>query len=163
MASNMISTLDFATFQVDRHAHHVSMLGWKEKSMKVFLVDDSLVIRQRLRRMVAEVNEVTVIGEAADAQEAISAIIEQKPDVVILDIHLLNGSGIDVLQKLKMATPDTAVIVLTNYPYPQYRQRCTEAGADFFFVKSTEFDQVVPALKQLIQRASDLVARPRTE
>jgi len=131
--------------------------------MKVFLVDDSLVIRQRLKRMLADVQGVQVTGEAGDAQEAMDAILEQKPDVVLLDIHLLNGSGMDILQTLKKATPAPAVIVLTNYPYPQYRQKCTEAGADFFFVKSTEFDQVVPALKQLIQRARNSVARPQTE
>lgn len=123
--------------------------------MKVFLVDDSLVIRQRLKRMLAEVQEVQVVGEAGEVQEAKDAILGLKPDVVLLDIHLFNGSGIDVLQSLKKEKPAPAVIILTNYPYPQYRQKCLEAGADFFFVKSTEFDQVVPALKQLIQQTRD--------
>ncbi len=154
---------DFFTFQVDRHAAHFSMLDWKGKSMKVFLVDDSLVFRQRLKRMLADVPEVQVTGEAGDAQEATDAILKQNPDVVLLDIHLLDGNGIDVLQTLKKATPAPAVIILTNYPYPQYRQKCLKAGADFFFVKSTEFDQVVPALKQLIQRARNSVARPPTQ
>ncbi len=129
--------------------------------MNVFLVDDSLVIRQRLKRMLSEVKEVKVIGEAGAAQEATDAILEQKPDVVLLDIHLLGGSGIDVLQNLKKARPAPAVIILTNYPYPQYRQKCLKAGADFFFVKSREFDQVVPALRQLIQQAGDAGAGPR--
>ena len=96
-----------------------------------------------------------MVGESGQVQEATNAILEQKPDVVLLDIHLFNGNGIDVLQRLKKEKPAPAVIILTNYPYPQYRQKCLEAGADFFFVKSTEFDQVVPALKQLIQQASD--------
>jgi DNA-binding NarL/FixJ family response regulator len=129
--------------------------------MKIFLVDDSVVIRQRLKRLLADMNGVTVIGESGNAQEATDAILGQKPDVVLLDIHLLNdGSGIDVLQTLKKTKPAPAVIVLTNYPYPQYRQKCLEAGADFFFIKSTEFDQVVPALKQLIQKASDASGSP---
>ena len=123
--------------------------------MKVFLVDDSMVIRQRLKRLLAELEEVQVIGEAGQVQQATDAILEQKPDVVLLDIHLFNGNGIDVLRRLKKEKPAPAVIILTNYPYPQYRQECIEAGADFFFVKSTEFDQVVPALKQLIQQTRD--------
>ncbi|MBI5652322.1 MAG: response regulator transcription factor [Chloroflexi bacterium] len=131
--------------------------------MKIFLVDDSVVFLQRLKRMLADVKEIQVIGETGNAYQAPDMILKQKPDVVILDIHLLNGSGIDVLQSLKKAKPAPAVIVLTNYPYPQYRQKCLEAGADFFFVKSTEFEQVVPALKQLIQRARNSVARPLTE
>ena len=123
--------------------------------MKIFLVDDSMVIRQRLKRLLADVEEVQVIGEAGQVQQATDAILEQKPDVVLLDIHLFNGNGIDVLRRLKKEKPAPAVIILTNYPYPQYRQECIEAGADFFFVKSTEFDQVVPALKQLIQQTRD--------
>jgi two-component system response regulator DesR len=159
----MISERDFFTVQVDRHTAHFSNLDLKGTSMNVFLVEDSLVIRHRLKRLLAEVKEVQVIGETGDAQEAISAILEQKPDVVLLDIHLLNGNGIDVLQKLKKTKPAPAVIVLTNYPYQQYRQKALEAGADFFFVKSTEFDQVVPALRQLIQRTSNSVVRLPTE
>jgi DNA-binding NarL/FixJ family response regulator len=120
--------------------------------MRVFLVDDSVVIRQRLKRLLTDVHDVQVIGEAGEVQEAISAILEQKPDVVLLDIHLLNGSGISVLQRLKKERPAPAVIILTNYPYPQYRQKCLEAGADFFFVKSSECDEVVPALQQLIEQ-----------
>ncbi len=135
----------------------------KDKSMKVFLVDDSVVIRERLKRLLTDVQGVQVIGEAGDALVLTTdAILEQKPDVVLLDIHLLDGSGIDVLQRLKKAKPAPAVIILTNYPYPQYRQKCLDAGADFFFIKSTEFDKVVPALKQLIQRARDSVVRPPT-
>ena len=159
----MISERDFFTFQLDRQAAHSNVLGWKGKSMKVFLVDDSLVIRQRLKRLLADVQEVKVIGEAGDAQEAMDVILEQKPDVVLLDIHLLNGSGIDVLQSLKKSMPTLAVIILTNYPFPQYRQKCLEAGADFFFVKSTQFDQIIPALKELTKRDRNSVAGPPTE
>lgn len=126
--------------------------------MKVFLVDDSAVIRQRLKRMIADVQEIEVTGEAGDANEATRAILQNKPDVVLLDIHLLGGSGIDVLQSVKKDQPAPAVIVLTNYPYPQYRQKCLEAGADYFFVKSTEFDKVVPTLKHLIGQRDGLGA-----
>lgn len=125
--------------------------------MNVFLVDDSAVFLQRLKRMFANVPEIQVIGETGNAQEAPDAILKQKPDAVILDINLLNGSGIDVLQSLKKSMPTLAVMMLTNYPYPQCRQTCLDAGANFFFVKSTEFDRVVPALKQLIQQAHDAV------
>ncbi len=121
--------------------------------MRVFLVDDSAVIRQRLKRLLADLKEIEVMGEAGDAAEATEAIHQGKPDVVLLDIHLLGGSGIEVLENVKKDKPAPAVIILTNYPYPQYRQKCLAAGADFFFVKSTEFDKVVPALQQLIEHS----------
>ena len=128
--------------------------------MNVFMVDDSAVIRERLKRLVADLPEARVIGEAADAPGAVADILAQKPDVVLLDIHLLDGSGIDVLQKLKQVEPDIAVIILTDYPYPEYRQLCLEAGAEFFFVKSTEFEDVVPALRELMRRTSDNAPGP---
>jgi DNA-binding NarL/FixJ family response regulator len=132
--------------------------------MQVFLVDDSVVIRQRLKRMLTDVDQIQVVGEAGDAQTATTdAILKQKPDAVLLDIHLLNGSGIDVLARLKKADPTIAVIILTDYPFQQYRIKCMEAGADFFFVKSTEFDQVVPALKKLIQRNQNATGQPSLE
>lgn len=129
--------------------------------MKIFLVDDSVVIRQRLRRMLTEVKGLEVIGESWDAQEATDAILKKKPDVVLLDIHLLDGNGIDVLQTLKKAKPAPVVIILTNHPSLKYRQKCLEAGADYFFVKSTEFNQVVPALEQLIKQAGNTGAGPQ--
>lgn len=149
----MISIRDSYTVQADRPVFHFSELGLKKNSMNVFLVDDSVIMRQRLKRLLFDVEGVQVTGEAGEVQEATDAILKQKPDVVLLDIHLFNGSGIEVLQTLKKTNPAPAVIILTGYPYPQYRQKCLEAGADYFFVKSTEFDQVVPALKQIMQRA----------
>lgn len=120
--------------------------------MKVFMVEDSAVIRERLKRLLAEIPEVQVVGETGDAQVGLAAILKQRPDVVLLDIHILNGNGIDVLQRLKQERVAPAVIILTDYPYPEYRQVCLDAGADFFLVKSTEFEQIVPALQQLNQQ-----------
>lgn len=120
--------------------------------MKVFVVEDSAVIRERLKRLLAEIPEVQVVGETGDAQVGLAAILEQRPDVVLLDIHILNGNGIDVLQRLKQERVAPAVIILTDYPYPEYRRVCLDAGADFFLVKSTEFEQIVPALQQLNQQ-----------
>jgi DNA-binding NarL/FixJ family response regulator len=123
--------------------------------MRVFLVDDSEIIRQRLRRMLSRVDQVQVVGEVGSAQEAIAAIQRDKPDLVLLDIHLMGGSGIDVLEKIKGDPLAPIVIVLTNYPYPQYRARCMEAGADYFFVKSAEFEKVVPTIEQFAQQQRD--------
>lgn len=117
--------------------------------MRVYLVEDSPLIRERLRRMLSELDGAEIVGEAEDARTATESILNTRPDVVLLDIRILGGSGIEVLQAIKQKRPATVVIVLTNYPYPLYRQKSLEAGADYFFVKSTEFDKVVPVLKGL--------------
>ena len=120
--------------------------------MKVLIVDDSEVVRERLKAMLSEVTELKNINQAEDVPEAISSFHKLKPEVVILDIRMPGGSGVDVLQEVKKGNCPPLVIVLTNYPYPQYRRKCIEAGADFFFDKSTEFNKVTEVLEQFSQK-----------
>ena len=119
--------------------------------MRVVLVDDSDVLRERLRAILGEIDGMEIVGEARYSLDAIDRIRELQPDAVILDIRLPNGSGIDVLQRIKRDNPSITVVMLTNYPYPQYRRKCLEAGADFFLDKSTEFDKLSKVLSQFDQ------------
>jgi DNA-binding NarL/FixJ family response regulator len=117
--------------------------------MKILIVDDSEIMRERLKVMLSDITELENISQAEDVPEAISSFQKLNPEVVILDIRMPGGSGIDVLREIKKSTQPPLVIILTNYPYPQYRRKCVDAGADFFFDKSTEFDRVGEVLKQL--------------
>jgi DNA-binding NarL/FixJ family response regulator len=117
--------------------------------MKVFIVEDSSLLRERLGELVAEIKGVEMVGSANDAQMALDVMSAFKPDVVILDIRLPNGSGIEILQKLKSQLPSPRVIMFTAFPYPQYRQKCLQAGADYFFDKTTEFDHIPPVIEKL--------------
>jgi DNA-binding NarL/FixJ family response regulator len=117
--------------------------------MRVLIADDSEVVCQRLIAMLSELPEAEVVGQATNSSEAISSIQELRPDVVILDIRMPGGSGIDVLRAIKKNDSAPRVIVLTNYPYPQYRKACMDAGAEFFLDKSTEFEKVTELIKQL--------------
>ncbi len=119
--------------------------------MKVFIADDSELMRERLVAMLSELPDIEIIGQARDGLEAIDLIQKLKPEVVILDIRMPGKSGIDVLQNIKENDPTTRVIMFTNYPYPQYRDKCLKAGADFFFDKSTDFDQLIQVLNTLVQ------------
>jgi DNA-binding NarL/FixJ family response regulator len=119
--------------------------------IQVFIADDSLIVRERLVVMLDELAGIEIVGQAENVAEAISAIRKLQPDVVILDIRMPGGSGIDVLQNIKQDKAAPMVIILTNYPYPGYRQKCMNAGADFFLDKSTEFDQI-PELFERLKR-----------
>jgi len=125
----------------------------KGEEMRVFIVEDSEVVRERLITMLSEIKGVEIVGEAENTVEAIKAIREQRPIVVILDLRLTAGNGIEVLKGLRQEQIPAMVIVLTNYPYPQYRKRCMDLGADYFFDKSTEFEKVSQVLKQLIRNS----------
>jgi DNA-binding NarL/FixJ family response regulator len=119
------------------------------KKIRVFLADDSLTVRDRLTSLLRDMPQVEVVGTASDAAEAISAIQQLKPDVVILDIRMPAGSGIGVLRSLQQKPEKPKFIMLTNYPFLQYRKTCLEAGASYFFDKSSEFDKIPEALEQL--------------
>lgn len=108
----------------------------KEIKMKVLIVDDYAILRKKLKEMISEIEGIDIISEAKNPLEAMRSIKTINPDVVILDIRLNRESGIDLLEKIKKSRPDTKVIMFTNYPYPQYRKKCKELGADFFFGSS---------------------------
>ena len=120
--------------------------------MKIFIADDSAVVRERLIEMLSELPEIEIIGQAQDGLEATNLIKKLNPDVVILDIRMPRENGIDVLQNIKRDKQAPIVIMPTNYSYPQYRKKCMEAGADFFFEKSTEFEKVMEVVKKVKQR-----------
>ena len=121
--------------------------------MKLFIADNSISVLERLIDMLSEFKEIEIIGQAKDAINATKSILKLKPDVVILDIRMPGNSGIDVLETIKKSENPPVVIILTNYPYPQYRKRCMDLGADFFFNKAKEFKKIPVVLKKLIRNA----------
>jgi len=119
--------------------------------MKVFLVDDSAIVLEKLAAMISGIGGVEIAGQAMNARDAIQSIIELKPDVVILDIRLNGGgNGMDVLKRIKEEDPPPIVIMLTNYPYPQYRKKCQVLGADYFFDKVADIEKIYDTVKQLL-------------
>lgn len=103
--------------------------------MKVFVVEDSASIRDLIRMSVEDAGG-SVIGEATRKVEAITLIGVLNPDVVIIDLSLPDGSGIDVMKTAKKDHPGIRMIVLTNHERAQFEQVCLASGADYYFEKS---------------------------
>ncbi len=122
--------------------------------MRVLLVDDSEVLVQRLTARLAEVAGIEIVGHAANVPDAVLEIRRTNPDVVILDLHLPGGSGLDVLEGLKKDQWQPIVIVLSNHSDRQYRRKCLQSGARFFFDKSNEFHKVAEVLRSLMRAVS---------
>lgn len=118
-------------------------------TLKVLIVDNSAIVRERIIAMLSEVPKAPTISQAKDSLEAIELLHKLNPELVIMDINIPGGSGIDTLREIKKGNRPPLVIVLTSQSYPQYRKKCLKAGADFFFDKSTEFDKVAKVLNQL--------------
>jgi DNA-binding NarL/FixJ family response regulator len=116
-------------------------------AMKVYVVEDSAAICQRIVQMVEEIQGMDVVGTADDVLGAIQGIEANMPDVVILDIRLVSGNGLNVLQHVKKTMPTLKVIVLTNFNSDQYRKLAHRYGADAFLDKSNDFGQIPNLLR----------------
>ena len=119
------------------------------RNISVFVADDSIVLRERVLEMLRDIPGVEVLGCAADGLHAIDCIRSLRPDAVVLDIQMPRGNGLEVLKNIKHDGDGPLVVVFTNFPYPQYRKRALERGAEFFFDKTTEFEKLRELFGQL--------------
>ena len=110
--------------------------------MNVFIVEDQPWFRAQLEEMVASVPGTNLVGCADTAQGAIAAIGACRPDLVLLDLKLAEGTGFEVLRALRERSPTIRVLVLTSIPTAGVKKVCLMNGADGFFDKLLEFDQV---------------------
>lgn len=118
---------------------------------RVFLVEDSAPIRQRVLEMLESIDGVNPVGSAATAADAERAILEAQPDGVLLDIKLAQGSGFDVLRSLRRLAPHIEIYMLSNFASAPYRERAASLGAREFFDKTTEIERL---RKTLAERAT---------
>jgi len=117
--------------------------------MKIFIADDSEILRKHLTTLLMEIPGVQVVGDAEDTETASSGIETHKPDVAILDIRMPGAGGIHVLKTVRQSNPDLRIIIFTDYPYPQYRKKCLEEGTDYFFDKSGESEKLVELIRKM--------------
>ena len=129
---------------------------FRTPSVKVFLADDSSVVRERLVALLTEIPGIEIVGQAEDAFAALEAIPVLKPDVVVLDIYMPGSvTGMYVLERMKSERNAPLIIMLTNYSYEQYKKRCLAAGAAYFFDKSNEFERVPEVLLELLSKGDN--------
>jgi DNA-binding NarL/FixJ family response regulator len=116
-----------------------------DKPLKVYVVEDSPLLRDRVIESLAVDGASRVVGTADSEEEAVSGILDCKPDAVVLDIQLREGNGFNVLRRLNDTLPLASrplVIMLTNHNTPSYCLRAYAAGTDYFLDKASEFDQL---------------------
>lgn len=121
--------------------------------LKILIVEDTTSIASRLKVMLSDLTNHECVGVAATVSQALQSISLNRPDVVILDIHLqdeLPGvTGIDLLKILKKDYSDITVMMFTNYAEEQYKERCKKMGARYFFDKSKDFEKIPFTLDEI--------------
>jgi DNA-binding NarL/FixJ family response regulator len=118
--------------------------------MKIVIADDSSLMRDRIKSLLNNINNISMVYEAKNGLEALQLIMEKEPDLAILDIRMPEMNGIEVLIKIRELKMKTKVCILTSYPYPQYRKRCLEAGADYFLSKTEDFEQIEIVISDMV-------------
>jgi DNA-binding NarL/FixJ family response regulator len=123
--------------------------------LKVIIIDDFHVIVERLRKIVLALPGVTISGTTDNTVSAWKMIEAEQPSVLIMDIHLKNAEpkkGIAFLSEVKKLFPEISVIVFTNCADTRYEDLCLSHGADFFFDKATDSNQISVALLGIVER-----------
>ncbi len=110
--------------------------------MKIVIADDSSLMRERIINQLKDFGNELLLFEASNGLQALEMITTNHPELAILDLRMPGLSGLEVLRKIKAAGLNSRICILTSYPYPQYREKCMEAGADYFLSKSEDFEKL---------------------
>ncbi len=125
----------------------------ESRGLKVLLIDDTVMILQRLQSLLAEVKQVGSTESVTSAEEALVMLDGYQPDIMVLDINMPGMSGIDMLRSLQLKNMiKPVVIMLTNNTFAGYRDECMRLGADYFLDKSRDFLQIPSIVEKVKER-----------
>ena len=126
--------------------------------IRILLADDHAVVREGTRELLEREEDMEVVAEAGDGEEAVRLATSRHPDVVIMDIAMPRLNGIEAAKQIKATSPETAVLVLTAYDDDQYVFALLEAGAAGYLLKDVHADELVKAIRAV--RAGESVLHP---
>jgi two-component system invasion response regulator UvrY len=115
--------------------------------MRVLIADDHQIIREGVKRVLEDCSDITAVGEASSAEEALQALAEKPWDVVVLDIKLPRRSGLEVLRDIKVMYPHLPVLMLSMYPEAQFAYRTIRSGASGYLTKGIATEEIVRAIR----------------
>ncbi len=118
-------------------------------TIRVLFCDDPQIVRQGIKQILADANDLALAGEAASGPEAIARVREGGIDVVLLDIAMPQRDGLDVLRQLKGEYPKLPVLMLSTYPDRQYAVRSLKLGAAGYLNKSADSEQMTEAIRRV--------------
>ena len=117
---------------------------------KILIVDDDMRLRQFVRELFSPEEDLQIIGEAVDGQEAIHKAQELQPDLVLMDITMPRMNGLDVTRQLKKILPELVIIILTIHDMDEYRKAAIASGASAYVLKKAMMAELLPAVRMAL-------------
>jgi len=117
--------------------------------LRILIVDDHQMFREGIRRRLEQEPDITVVGEAASAEDAMAEVSRTNPTIVLLDIRLPGTSGIELARQLRQQWPDLKILVLTGYDFDQYVRAVARVGVSGYLLKTAPQDAVVHAIREV--------------
>jgi NarL family two-component system response regulator LiaR len=128
------------------------------ETIRILLAEDHAVVRQGTRELLEQQDDLEVVAEAADGQEAVQFALRERPDVVIMDFAMPKLNGIEATRHIKAVAPSIAILVLTAYDSDQYVFAFLEAGAAGYLLKDVSVDKLIDAIRAV--HAGESVLHP---
>ncbi len=121
-----------------------------DERLRVFILDDCKIIREKIKEHLLLKNDVVIVGEAESKKDGMELIAEFNPDVVFLDIKLRDENGLSVLIDLKRTRPMIKVVMFSNSADPYYKRKFRECGCDYFLDKSKDFSMISGVIDEIV-------------
>lgn len=120
-----------------------------DKSIRVLVVEDHNVVREGLVALLKVANGLEVVGQAADGAEAVAQFRKHHPDITLIDLRLPRMSGVDVIERVRMETPQARFIVLTTYDGDEDIYRALKAGARAYLLKGMTSEELIGTIRSV--------------
>ena len=117
--------------------------------LKILIADDHAIVREGLKQILSDTADLAVAGEAGSGAQVLSMIREKQYDVVLLDINMPDGNGLDTLKQLKKEKPDLPILMLSIYPEDQYAIRTIKAGVSGYLTKDSAPEELIAAIRKV--------------
>lgn len=119
--------------------------------INILIADDHPIVREGLKQIIAETDDIVIKGEASDGAEVLDRVRRGRWDVIVLDLSMPGMNGLDLLKQLNVQYPSLPVLVLSMHPEDQYAVRVLRAGASGYLTKESAADQLVAAIRKVAQ------------
>jgi DNA-binding NarL/FixJ family response regulator len=134
---------------------------------KILVIDDHVLVREGLRRALSKNTQFNIVGEAASKREALAQIPHHKPEVILVDLHLPDGSGLEIIAWARALSQQMGIVALTFSTQPEHILACMQSGASAHVSKSAPIKELVDAIEKSVlnpltfstRRATDLISK----